>query len=263
MVSGLITDTASAGAFEFVSAEQAAAINTANALAPAAGGAASGFAAGGLQGGNLNSALSGAVTGGISGGISGYYGSQYPVDRIAANSVAGGVSSRINGRKFSDGFKFALATSTLSYANVQMRNEMVIQSKIDARNDGSGLSRGLFGDLFKLAGGRWNENILKGVVQCSDLGCLQSGPGSIFGIGYSKGGFVDMVAEAFAGPHDKANSYWFYNAEGLIKESTLTGASAFALEMATNYTTSLLFAAPFAFGAIAEQTNYSRYGRGR
>jgi RHS repeat-associated protein len=221
--------------------------------------AAAGFAAGGIQGGNLNSALSGAVSGAISGGISGYFGSSYPVERIAANAVAGGVSSSIRGGKFSEGLKFALSTSLLAYANVQMRNEMIEQSKLDARNDGTGLSRGMFGDLFKLAGGRWNPFEKDGVVQCSPLGCLQSGPGSVASMGYSKGGFIDLVTEAFAGPHDKANSRWFYDSNGLIKD--LTGTNVFALDMATNYTTSLIFATPFALGAIAEQLNYSSYRR--
>ena len=79
------------------------------------------------------------------------------------------------------------------------------------------------------------------------------------GINYSQGGIIDLVTEAFAGPHDKANSRWFYDSNGLIKD--LTGTNVFALDLATNYTTSLIFATPFALGAIAEQVNYSTFRR--
>ncbi len=132
---------------------------------------------------------------------------------------------------------------------------MIAQSKLDPRNDGTGLSRGLFGDMFKLAGGRWYPFADANAVQCGPLGCLQSGPGSVFGMGYSKGGFIDMVVESFAGPHDMANSHWYYDSTGLIK----AGTDSFALDMVTNYTTSLIFAAPFAAAAISEQVNYSAW----
>jgi hypothetical protein len=78
----------------------------------------------------------------------------------------------------------------------------------------------------------------------------------VYGVGYSKGGFVDMVLESFAGPHDMANSLWFYE-NGLNKE--MSGLKAFVLDVTTNYSTSLIFAAPFAVGAIMEQTNLTTY----
>lgn len=118
-----------------------------------------------------------------------------------------------------------------------------------------------FGDLFKLGGGRWYPFAAQEAVQCSSLGCMQNGPGSVFGISYQKGGFVDMVVESFAGPHDKANSYWFYDSNGLIKN--MAGRNVLALDLVTNYTTSLIFAAPFAAAAINEQTYYSAYRRVR
>ena len=62
-----------------------------------------------------------------------------------------------------------------------------------------------------------------------------------------------MVNESFAGPHDYENSISFYDmTTGMIREGSDQG---WLKEFATNYTTSLIFAAPLAAGAIYEQTN--------
>jgi RHS repeat-associated protein len=222
--------------------------------AGAIGGAAGGFTGSMIMsGGDFTAGLRGAIGGGLTGGISGFYGSEYTAGRVLANSAAGGVQSRLQGGSFADGARIAFKFSALAYLNTQMRNEMIAQSKIDDRNNGYGMSGGMNGDGFKLGGGRWDLSKL--TQDPSLLGGLQSGPGEIFGFKYESGSFVDMVVESFVGPHDKANSYWFYNADGLIK----AGTDSFALELATNYTTSLLFAGPFAAGAIYEQTGMSGY----
>jgi hypothetical protein len=70
-------------------------------------------------------------------------------------------------------------------------------------------------------------------------------------INYSSGSFVDMVVESFAGPHDLANHPWFYSEGGW----TRAGTNSFLRNLGTNYTTSLMFASPFAAAAIIEQTN--------
>lgn len=82
------------------------------------------------------------------------------------------------------------------------------------------------------------------------------GHDQIFSFAYEKGGLADMVLESFAGPHDKANSYWFYDAAtGNIKDFTSwSTVQKVLLEATTNYTTSLLFAAPFAAASIIEQS---------
>ena len=239
-----------------VAAESAAYAAAATSVAGGAiAGAASGFTGGFIASdGDLGAALKGAVGGALSGGINGAFGSQYPMSRVVANGVAGGMGSVIRGGKFQDGFASSLAISSLMYLNVQMREAMIEQSKIDPRNDGTGLSRGVNGDGFKLAGGRFNFFSDGGT---SPLGGDQVGPGTVFGISYSKGGFADMVLESFAGPHDSANSRWFYDpATGDIKDfSGWNNFEKAALEVTTNYTTSLLFAAPFAATAIIEQTD--------
>jgi len=53
-----------------------------------------------------------------------------------------------------------------------------------------------------------------GAQHPSLLGGRQGGPGSLFGIPYSPGGFVDGFMETYAGPHDYLNSFFHYNAQG-------------------------------------------------
>lgn len=204
--------------------------------------------------GNFEVGINGAISGAISGGVDGYFGSNYPIERVGVNAVVGGVQSRLQGRSFEDGARSSFKFSALAYLNVRMRKEMIEQSAEHApenggHNNGAGLSKGMFGDFFKLAGGRWNPNLGHGTVQCSPLGCLQSGPGSFFGFKYQSGDLMDMVMESFAGPHDKANSPWFYSATGYNKFAK----DPIWLDLVTNYTSSLIFAAPFAAGAMYEQ----------
>jgi len=234
----------------------AAAYSTASITAGIAGGATAGFSGSMVMtNGNVGISLQGAVGGAIGGGVSGYFGSSYPFERVVANSFAGGIQSELQGGSFSDGARMSFEFSALAYLNSQMRDQMIEQSKLDPRNDGTGLSRGMFGDMFKLAGGRWDP--FANGVQCSLLGCMQNGSGSVLGISYNKGGFIDMIVESFAGPHDTANSVWYYDSNGLIKN--MAGTNVLALDLATNYTTSLMFAAPFAAGAIYEQTSSGAY----
>jgi RHS repeat-associated protein len=234
----------------------------------AASGAAAGFAGGFsgsvLNGGNfedsVKSGLRSGINGAIGGAVAGYYGSDYPLSRVGANTVVGGVQSKIQGGSFADGARTSFKYSALAYLNVQMRNRMIEQSKIDSKNDGTGLSRGMFGDGFKLAGGRFDP-FAKTDAVCSPLGCNQNGLGSISLLGnvmkYESGGFIDMINESFAGPHDTANAPWYYDAKGLIA----SGTEGLTRELLTNYTTSLIFAAPFAAGAIYEQAGVSAYDR--
>lgn len=214
--------------------------------------------------GNLEAGLEGAFNGAIGGGISNFYGAQYPATRIVANGMAGGMGSVLRGGRFADGFRSSAIISSLAYLNWQMRQSMIEQSRIDGNNDGTGWSRGMFGDGFKLGGGRWFDGA--NPEKCSELGCWQNGAGSVFGRPYASGGLQDMVVESFAGPHDMANSPWWYvnGPKQVLEDLGMIGDalpskyySPFAyslLEATTNYTTSLMFAAPFAAGAMLEQS---------
>ena len=120
----------------------------------------------------------------------------------------------------------------------------------------------MFGDGFKLAGGRWFDGAV--TTDFSPLACWHNGWGSVLGRSYASGGFIDMVTESFAGPHDKANSYlWYVN----IPQQVLQGLGMIGdalpadyyspqltrlLEYTINYTTSLAFATPFAASTILE-----------
>jgi hypothetical protein len=148
-------------------------------------------------------------------------------------------------------------------------NEIGVQQLLNnPKSDGTGLSKGLFGNGFKLGGGR--SFIGSELTLPSMLWGNQNGPGMmrILGstIGYEAGSFTDVVIECFAGPHDFANSPTWYV---LTQEQISAGLGGYGdalpigyystvknavYELATNYTTSLIFAAPFAAAAIVEQS---------
>ena len=90
----------------------------------------------------------------------------------------------------------------------------------------------------------------------TEISPTDCGPGNVFGIPYQGGGLIDLISELFAGPHDYANILpWYDAATGNIRN--FSGWSRFqisTLDLATNYTTSLAFAAPFALSAMIEQT---------
>ncbi|MDH0867076.1 RHS repeat-associated core domain-containing protein [Mitsuaria sp. GD03876] len=239
---------------------------TAGAVAGAAGGFAGALVA---TEGNVGKALRAGVAGAVTGGVGAAFGSGYSVSRVAATAVASGVGSAVQGGSFWDGLRSGALTSAMSYINYTLRQEMIEQSRINGNNDGGDtLSRGMFGDKFKLAGGRVYDLASpdEKYGKCSVLGCWQAGPGSVFGIPYSNGSVTDMVLESFAGPHDKANSYWWYvltpeqvlNGEGMIgnafKANHYLGWDKW-VDFATNYTTSLMLAAPLAAGPIIEQSH--------
>lgn len=247
--------SAAGGAMAVTGAQFASASFTASII----GGATAGFTGGFLaSGGDFNAGIKGAFGGAITGGVSGYYGSEYPVSRIVSNATANGLTAEFSGGSFSDGFRRGFAWSSLAYLNVRMNNyqqELSLKNESGA-NDGRGWSRGLFGNGFKVGGGRYDS---ENPGACSLLGCQQAGPGKVLGISYPSGGFVDMVVESFSGPHDTANMPWFYNmSTGNILRPMSAYRESFG-EWLGNYSTSLVFAAPFAAAAIREQTYYPAY----
>ncbi|MCX7110500.1 MAG: FG-GAP-like repeat-containing protein [Proteobacteria bacterium] len=222
------------------------------------GGAAGGFSAGLVaSNGNFQSAIKSGLSGTMTGGISGYYGPEYSIGRVLANGLGSGISSTIQGGNFIDGIKSGIVTSTLAYANVLMRQEMIASSLKNPLNDGTGLSGGMYGDNFKLGGIRLSDVLIKLGITSGPLGGAQSGPGTLFGMPYDKGGFIDMVIESFSGPHDFANAPHFYAPDG--SGLFIDGFKGDFLNLTTNMTTSLAFAAPFAAAATMDQTSYSAY----
>ncbi len=111
----------------------------AGAAAGATVGATSGLLYNGPQGA-VKGAVYGGVSGGIFGGVDGYFGDQWSLQRVGANSMAGGVNSKFQGGKFEDGFKFSAITSTARYGY----NEVV---KYDVTWDkgGDAVDKGEFG----------------------------------------------------------------------------------------------------------------------
>ncbi len=85
----------------------------------ALGGAAFGASNVILHGGDfqqaLQAGLQGAISGAITGGIKGNFGNTWNLKRVAVSSIGGGISARISGGKFRDGFKMAALTSSMRY----------------------------------------------------------------------------------------------------------------------------------------------------
>ena len=253
----------------FMAYEHVYAASYAAASSSVAGGAIAGSTAGFTgsfigSNGDVKAGLQGALSGALTGGINGYYGSEYRLSRVAANGVAGGMGSVLRGDSFADGFRSSFTISSLAYLNVQMNDVATEQStQHDHENDGTGYSRGLYGNGIKNGGGRWFDGANRAVG--SLLGGWQRGLGSVFGIPYANGGLVDMVVESFAGPHDYANSFTWYvrtpgqvlNGLGMLGDALPAdyyGSMTGPVELTTNYSSSLIFAAPFATAAILEQS---------
>ena len=109
------------------------------------GGAAAGFAAGGITTGTLKGALQGAISGAIIGGIGGYYGETWNGARVAANGIGGGLSSRISGGGFKDGFAGAFFAAAV---NPLIKNSWPIEIKGALRTLAGGTASRLGGGKF-------------------------------------------------------------------------------------------------------------------
>lgn len=142
-----------------------------------------------------------------------------------------------------------------------MRDAMITQSKLLDCSGGpcnsDGVSRGLRGDGFKLAGARQVAEFINGVEtvvrdMCKSLagGCqgADGQPANLLGIGYGPGGVLDRVAESFAGPHD-----WLRNATGAYSAAgnaiDFGGTHGMFQDVVMNYGL-LVPAAPIALGGL-------------
>ena len=194
------------------------------------------------------------------------YGNVWSPERVAVASVAGGVSAEIQGGSFRDGLRTAFVLASLSYLNVKMREAMIEQSKLaDGDVNINGVSEGLNGDGYKLAGAR---RILAefGYLVCESLmGGCQGAPigedderSSFFGLEYAPGDVADHINEAFAGPHDYLrNLTGAYDSLGY--GINFSGVGKFFQDRALNY--SLVFAAaPFGLAAMVTPAAYSMAG---
>ncbi len=219
--------TAASGALASSVASGAITATEASTIAGVAGGAAAGFVSGAgmsaVEGGtfsqDLSAGLRGAASGGIMGGVAGYFGNAWNLSRVLATAAAGGVSSEVGEGSFKRGFEINGLIALLTDVAYNMRAAEVLDSRTDQFN-ANGISAGFFGDAFKLGGGRFDLNtyyetgdVFTAMVS-QPFGGFQGGAGTLFGIPYSPGGFVDNVVEAFAGPHDWLGSWWSYDGNG-------------------------------------------------
>jgi filamentous hemagglutinin len=157
--------------------------------------------------------------------------------------------------------------SMLTFAAYEMRQSMVKQSTLNKSGfNSSGKSAGMFGDFFKLGGGRADEGAttLFG-TKSSPLGGRQGGVGGIgwpdkgFGYYYDPGSVTDLLVEAYPGPHDWLSS-WAYNGKGNFRPMSGLPNSLFWVYSAAAIVPATAFAAaPFIpTSTLLEARRYSR-----
>ena len=173
------------------------------------GGATAGGGAALLAGGNFREVLANSVGGGVFQGVGAHYKSNWSPQRVLANSAVSGVTALAAGNSFKNAALAGLKGGALRYAAVRMRQMMIAQSMLNPDNAG-GMSVGFLDDQFKLGGTR--NNVLGS--QDGILGGVQGGQGKLFGIAYAPGSWQDYLVEAFAGPHDFLNSWYWYDRIG-------------------------------------------------
>ncbi len=213
------------------------------------GGASSGITFSVLSGGSQS--LLGGVFGGVGHAfIDVAFAGTWTPGRVVVGSLTNGVSAAISGGDFGRAVLASLQGLSLKYANYAARRAMVAQSLLNPDNAG-GVSAGFFGDGFKLGGGRFDLHSQSGSV----LGGFQGGQGSLFGASYESGSFADYLVEAYAGPHDFLNSFYWYDSLGNIA----VGTNVFARGIGefTNYA-NVAVATPFAVGAMIPDYAYSQ-----
>jgi hypothetical protein len=130
-------------------------------------------------------------------------------------AIIGGTVSELGGGKFANGAGTAAFITGFTDIALAMRREVIRQSSLDKRNS-SGISGGFLGDGKKTGGGRADDS---GRSCDSLLGGCQGGQGKLFGIEYDPGSTADRLVEAYGGPHDFLNSWYWYNAQGNIDVS--------------------------------------------
>lgn len=182
-------------------------------------GAIMGSYAGYAQGGNLRSTLAGAIKGGAIGGVSGgLYGAVNGMNlpgsmNVAANSGVSGLQSVMRGGTFKDGFKTTALVNSLAEMAFAMQRATINSSLKNSQNVGKE-TVGFNGRTIGTGGGRCIEGGNCSTQSPSWLGGIQGGKGELFGMPYGKGSVADYAVEAFGGPHDALNSWFWYNANG-------------------------------------------------
>ena len=193
-------------------AQAGTAFTAANIIGGAAAGAFVGATAGAAMGGSLQSALKGAGYGAISGGIFGGINSSYNswnLERVTANSLAGGVNSELQGGKFADGAKASFVTSTASWGY-----EKSVGWAADP-NPGKTIPGETTYDPWQCSSGCYNKNV-SGVntieghdyAFCQANDCSKMTPGAL-----EQGGWVGNLVNAATGGAavSHLHDYWGNN----------------------------------------------------
>jgi RHS repeat-associated protein len=200
-------------------------------------GAASGAVAGAITTGSLKGTLRGAFSGAVFGGIGGHYGNTWNWERVGANTLGGGITSKASGGNFADGAKlsFALSVTRLGWEYTKRRTnalKMRASSKTGA---------------FKRKYNKWNELLTDGGRDTyhdtskfgekrgnwlTTGGMAEEGGKHLYDEDTLLGRFVNKVSKT----HDWMNSdlsksvgFYGYNNSGQWVSATLSYNSAFQI----------------------------------
>jgi len=250
-------------------------------IAGVAAGATVGAITGGLYGGPegaLKGAFFGGISGGIFGGLDSYFGAGtyngslkgaarygWSPERIAANSLAGGVTAELRGGRFWDGFKSSFVTSALSYMAVSMRADTIDNMKLDPRNS-TRRSVGFLGDGEHSAGSRFDEvnpealSPLGGNPNTAYLGLTLRGKATGLGSFYGVGSWQDRLLEAYGGVHDYFNKPTWYNQFGSLRQD-MSSPSKFIGEITNMLNVGV--ATPFVAASVLPSYSYPMLDRDR
>ncbi len=176
------------------------------------GGAVSGGVSSALSGGGLREVFANAVGAGALRGLGAASGGRWTPQRTLSSAAINGAAAAAAGGSFRDAALSGLQWGGLRYAATVMRRAMITQSLLNPDNAG-GLSSGLFGDGFKLGGRRYDV----GSDAPGLFGGHQGGAGQVFGASYQPDSLWDRVVEAYAGPHDYLNSFYWYDESGNVR----------------------------------------------
>lgn len=235
-----------------------------SAFVGAASGAIAGAVGGAILTGSLKGALKGAFSGATFGGINRYFGDTWNWNRVGANTVGGGVSSKVAGGNFADGARlsFALSVSRLGWEYTKEKTNYLKMKSVE--NGGLKAKRNKWEELLTDGGRDTYHDVEKYGPQRSNWlteeGMALEGDKHLYNTDTFLGRFVNKVSK----PHDWMNSdlsksfgFLGYNSNGQWISASLGYNSAFQVYsfagmLPAGIYTSAAMLAPYPVAAIDE-----------
>jgi RHS repeat-associated protein len=186
-----------------ITASQLAVVST---IGGVIAGSAAGFVGGAIMSGNLKGGLKGATSGAVFGGVNGFYGNNWSLSRAGANGLAGGVTSKVNGGEFKDGFNMGLVTSMMRVGWEYTKKVTNNLKLLACENGGEKCVKNKWGELLTDGGRDIDDQTLGYGPQKGNFitrgGMAQEGGKHLYSTDSWVGRFVNKVSKT----HDWMNS---------------------------------------------------------